>query len=432
MPYYYQVMCFWTLALLLGVSALWAADDPRLALALRAQTDFDRVEASSAPPLGESQQCVQSEAALLAAAPPEEVPLAHYRKGYCTLAGALITRDAGEFAQAGRELDQSLESWAARPRSAAKNALPETPSAGLRVLASIARLKAGPDQSGIDHERVMLAQALEDSSCRAGVMPPNFCREVLEDGRRWLGWIAFERDNLPEAAKDFSGPGAEGWNAWVAGLAAAQRNQYADSAAEYRKALDLWTAKPSQPLSLAERLNPQPDLAHDYEDLGGAQILASDPVAAIASLDEAVKLNPLNAHAIYLRGRAKEMAGRSEEALADYSLASRTAFANATDLASGEAHLYRGILLYRRQDYARAEDEFSSALNFDIPAALRADAVAWRHLAAVAGGACGSGANLDSAMIAASPYFPRNEARAAMNSCAAALTAAGAKQNAAQ
>ena len=306
-----------------------AADDSRLALASRAQTDFDRAETSATPSLADSEQCVQSEAALLAVAPPEEAPLAHYRKGYCTLAGALITRDAGEFAQAGREFDQSLESWAARPRVAGKNALPEAPSAGLRVLASIARLKAGPDQSGIDRERVALAQALVDPNCPAGVMPVNLCRDVLEDGRRWLGWIAFERDNLPEAARDFSGPGAEGWSAWVAGRSAASRNQYPEAASEYRIALDSWTARSSQAPSLAARLMPEPDLAPDYEDLGGAQILAGDAVAALASLDEAVKLNPSNAHAIYLRGRAKEMAGRSEEALADYSLASRTAFANA-------------------------------------------------------------------------------------------------------
>jgi tetratricopeptide (TPR) repeat protein len=424
-------MCFRTLAtaLLLGVSVLWAADDPRLALALRAQTDFDRVEAPAAPSLADSEQCVQSEAALLVVAPPEEVGLVHYRKGYCTLTGALITRNAGEFAQAGREFDQSLESWAARPRITGKNAPPENRSAGVRVLASIARLKAGLDQSGIDRERVGLAQALENSSCPASVMPVNLCRQVVEDGRRWLGWIAFERDNLPEAAKDLSGPGAEGWSAWVAGRSAAQLNRYTDAAAEYRKALELWTAKPSQPPSLAERLMPQPALAPDYEDLGGAEILAGDPVAAIASLDAAVKLNPLNAHAIYLRARAKEMAGRSEQALADYNMASRTAFANAKDLASGEAHLYRGILLYRRQDYARAEDEFASALNFDVPAALRADAAAWRHLAAVASGACGSRGNLDRAMIPASPYFPRDEARTAMNSCPATVTSAGAAQN---
>ena len=407
---------------------LWAADDPRLALALRAQTDFDRVESSATPSLADAQQCVQSEAALLPVAPLEEAPLVHYRKGYCMLAGALITGNTGEFAQAGREFDASLEAWAARPHSAGRNAPAEVPSPGLRVLASIARLKAGRDSIGVDRERVALAQVWEDSGCPSGVMPLNLCRQVLEDGRRWLGWIAFERNNLPEAAKDFSGPGAEAWSAWVAGRSAAERKQYVEAAAGYRKALDLWTATPGQPPSLAQRLIPQPELAPDYEDLGGAQILAGDPVAAIASLDEAVKLNPSNAHAIYLRGRAKELAGRGEEALADYSLASRTAFANAKDLASGEAHLYRGIMLYRRQEYARAEDEFSSALNFAIQAPLREDAVAWRHLAAVASGACGSGPNLDRAMISASPYFPRDEARSAMNSCQAAMPATGAAQ----
>src|SRR5207302_10704757 len=99
-------------------------------------------------------------------------------------------------------------------------------------------------------------------------------------------------------------------------------------------------------------------------------------------------------------------------ALIDYNLASRTAFANAKDLASGEAHLYRGILLYRRKDFARAEDEFASALNFEIPETLRADAQAWRHLAAVASGSCASAKEfLDRTLPGVSPYFPKNEAR---------------------
>ena len=113
--------------------------------------------------------------------------------------------------------------------------------------------------------------------------------------------------------------------------------------------------------------------------------------------------------------------GRKDEALADYNLASRTAFAAAQDLASGEAHLYRGIVLYRRKDYARAEDEFASALNFEMTGALRPDARAWRHLAAVAGGSCGSARqSLNLALPAVSPFFPRDEARSLASACGSA------------
>jgi len=120
---------------------------------------------------------------------------------------------------------------------------------------------------------------------------------------------------------------------------------------------------------------------------------------------------------------------KAELALADYGMASRTAFANAKDLASGEAHLYRGIMLYRRKDFARAEDEFASALNFEIAGPQRGDAEAWRHLAAVAGGACGvARESLDRSLAGASPYFPRDEARQLEASCEPTASAKAAER----
>ena len=131
-----------------------------------------------------------------------------------------------------------------------------------------------------------------------------------------------------------------------------------------------------------------------------------------------MKLAPGMARAYYLRGRARELSGQPDAALADYNLASRTAFAQANDLASGEAHLYRGILYYRRKDYARAETEFSSALNFNIQPGLRADASAWRYLAAVSGGACqASRESLARALATVSPFFPKQDAAGAMAAC---------------
>jgi hypothetical protein len=105
-------------------------------------------------------------------------------------------------------------------------------------------------------------------------------------------------------------------------------------------------------------------------------------------------------------------------------MASRTAFANAKDLASGEAHLYRGILLYRRKDFSRAEDEFASALNFDVPDSLRADVRGWRQMAAAASGSCTSAKELvDHALPAVSPYFPKDEARQVAAACASTSSA---------
>ena len=154
--------------------------------------------------------------------------------------------------------------------------------------------------------------------------------------------------------------------------------------------------------------------------MGGAQTLAGDPAAAIVTLDRALEASPPSARAFFLRARAKELAGQPEPALADYNLASRTAFAEATSLASGEAHLYRGILLYRRKDYIRAEEEFAGALNFDIPPSLRPDASAWRHLSAVASGFCGASLQyLERSLSSVSPFFPKAEAEALAAACPA-------------
>jgi tetratricopeptide (TPR) repeat protein len=142
----------------------------------------------------------------------------------------------------------------------------------------------------------------------------------------------------------------------------------------------------------------------------------------VTTLNHALQPSP-RARAYFLRARAEELTGQAEAALADYNLASRTAFADANDLSSGEAHLYRGILYYRRKDYVRAEGEFASALNFDIPSTLRPDATAWRHLAAVASGFCeASRRYLEESLSSVSPYFPKAEAQALAAGCSAGLT----------
>jgi tetratricopeptide (TPR) repeat protein len=152
--------------------------------------------------------------------------------------------------------------------------------------------------------------------------------------------------------------------------------------------------------------------------LGEAQLLAGDLQAAVTALDKTIKAKPSLSRAIYYRARAEELQGQAEPALADFTLASRTAFANAENLKSGEAHLYRGILFFRRKDFARAEDEFSSALNFEIPADLLPDAQAWRHMAAVAGGACGASRELlEDSLARVSALFPKQEARKIAAAC---------------
>jgi tetratricopeptide (TPR) repeat protein len=222
------------------------------------------------------------------------------------------------------------------------------------------------------------------------------------------------RDNLEGAVRELAGAERSGWTAWAAGRKAFRNRDYKEAAKQYRSAVETWEAQQRAAVrTLAERLGPKPDLPAAYTDLGGAQLLAGELTAAIDTLGKVT-----DARSLFLRARARELAGQTGAALNDYNMASRTAFAAANELASGEAHLYRGIMHYRRKDFARAETEFASALNFEIPEALRADASAWRHMAAVAAGSCeASPANLDRALVLTSPFFPKDEARTLVASC---------------
>ena len=206
------------------------------------------------------------------------------------------------------------------------------------------------------------------------------------------------------------------------GQEAFSSGDYRKAASRYGEAVGVWRkAEHAQALPLVQRLGPRPDMAAVPAELGEAQLLAGDPRAAIENLDAAVKADPAKARTIYLRARAKEAAGQADAALADYNLASRTAFAAGAGRSSGEAHLYQGILLYERKDWPRAEAEFAAALNFDIPAAMKSDAAAWRHLAAVASGSCASAREyLERALATVSPDFPKSDARSALAACGAA------------
>jgi tetratricopeptide (TPR) repeat protein len=402
-------MRLWLLTLL-AASLLPAADEQQLALELRAQSDFDRVQLAVAPSLAETGLCIQSQAALLAVAPIAEQPLVHYRKGYCSLVG-------NDFAAAAQEFDKATDAW--RTASSHGKDLARPVPAPLLALSGIARLKAGGDEDALDVAEKNINAALANPSCTSALMTAVSCEAELATAREWLGWLDVRRDNLTAAAREFGQTANTAWQHWVAGRQAFANRSFTQAAAAGRRAIEEWDQQRNLAApSLNDRLRPQPDLGQALTDLGGAQLLAGETPAAIATLDRAVKTPPAEARAYYFRARAKELSGQQEAAIADYALASRTAFAGTQDLASGEAHLYRGIAYYRRKQFQRAEDEFASALNFNVPAPLRPDAEAWRYLAAVATGSCqGSRESLASAMGRVSPYFPRTEAATAMAAC---------------
>src|SRR5262245_13613685 len=128
---------------LLTATALFAADEERLALLLRAQTDFERVVLSPAPTLRDTNLCIQTQSAVIPVATAEEAPVFHFRKGYCVLAASTITKESNGYIQAAGAFDQAIAAWPARNMFFAKKRPPEPVPSVLPVLASIARLKAG-------------------------------------------------------------------------------------------------------------------------------------------------------------------------------------------------------------------------------------------------------------------------------------------------
>jgi tetratricopeptide (TPR) repeat protein len=409
--------------------ALHAADERQLALALQAQADFDRVEAAAMPQSQDSAACIQSQASVLPVSAPDERPLILFRKGYCALAGAAIAQDPVQFGGAAESFEQAIDAWPARAAAASKRKLPAPPvPSALHVFASISRMQRNVAWVPADADEAQLAAAVDHPACESAVMAPDSCQAAIQLGNLWLGWMALQRGDSIAAARRLSGATLSGWPQWVEGQQALRTGDYKRAAAEYGEAADIWRkAEMDEARPLLQRLNPAPDTAAMLTELGEAQLLAGNAPTAIATLDAAVKADSSKARAIYLRARAKEAAGRMEAALEDYNLASRTAFAAAAaSRSSGEAHLYRGILLYRSKDWQRAEDEFADALNFDIPAGMKSDAAAWRHLAAVAHGSCGASREyLERSLGAVSPDFPKDEARSALAACGAAGTAIG-------
>jgi tetratricopeptide (TPR) repeat protein len=406
---------------ILTVSLLAAADDPQLALILKAQTDFDRVDLSPAPQLPQSSACVQSQAALVPIAPKPDLPMVHFRKGWCTLASATFTNNPSLYTDAAAEFQKGIDAWPDRVALQPKKTLPEPLPPALPVMAAIARLLGNPSDAAVQTAaKKQIAGALASPVCVGTLMPVTACQSDLQLGRAWLGYLALNSDQLAEAAKYFTGLQDSGWSDWAAGRQAFQAGNYSAAVSQYRSAIAIWQRTPHTSLRL--RFSPPRDLG--LADLGGAQLLAGDSTGAIATLDSAIKTDAAHARSFFYRARAKEIAGRMDAAVADYGLAARTAFAGTVDLASGDAHLYRGIAAFRRKEFARAEDEFASALNFNISQGLHADAIAWRHLAAVATGNCEASRDfLAHDLAAVSPFFPKNEASALAAGCPTASAA---------
>jgi hypothetical protein len=401
---------------LLATIPLHGTDARKLALETAAQEDFDRV-LTVAPDLESATKCLQSQAMLLAVATPGETPPILFRKAYCQLANAAATQNRTAIGQAAEMFDEAVADGEA---SLTKQKIPFSVPPTWRILASVARLNAGvpPESQEQSLSRAVDSDAGDRSGCQGNAAGVEFCHTVHQLGSAWLGWIALRRGDPLVAGRRFTDGNAPGWTKWVAGMDAYRRGNYAGAAADYGSAIGMW--REARPDSLAQRISPQPPLSKALADWGGAQLAANDLNGALANLDAAVKSDSANARALYLRGLTKQHLGRNDAAMEDLNLASRAAFAKNGDASAAEAHLYRGISLYWRKEFMRAEDEFASAMNGGVAEPWQSDARAWRLLAAVAGGACGDSRRaLESAMTSISPYFPKADARVAFAACPA-------------
>jgi tetratricopeptide (TPR) repeat protein len=201
----------------------------------------------------------------------------------------------------------------------------------------------------------------------------------------------------------------------VAGLNAFDQGRYSEAVWRFERAY----AAALQP-GIPGLLTPDAGEARMRYEFALALAFAAQPAKALDAVNEAIKGDPANAQALFLRARLRELAGQSNDAQADYELASRTAFANVEKpFDSGYAHYYRGVSLFRRKSFERAEDAFSSALNFEIAETAKTDVLAWRSMAAVAGGACdAAAAELSAKLPQTSPLFPTREAQQLLAGCA--------------
>ena len=400
---------------LLTTIPLHGADARKLALEAVAQADFDRVLAI-APDLAMTTKCLQSQAMVLAVATPGETVPILFRKAYCQLANAAATQNRAAIGQAAEMFDEAIADGEAL---SAKQKIPFNVPSTWRILASVARLDAGvPPES----QEQLLSRILDAdagwSGCQGNAAEVEFCHTVHQLGSAWLGWIALKRGDLLAAGRRFGNANAEGWKRWVAGMGMYRQGNYASAATDYGQALGMW--REDRRDSLIQEMSPRPVMSEALADWGGAQLAANDLNGALANLDAAVKADSANARALYLRGLTKQHLGRNDAAAEDLNLASRAAFAKNGDTAAAEAHLFRGISLYWRKEFMRAEEEFASAMNAGSAESWQSDARAWRLLAAVAGGACGDSRRaLESAMTSISPFFPKADAHSVSTACPA-------------
>src|SRR5438067_4058192 len=160
----------------------------------RAKLDFDKVDAAPIPNIVSTQACVQSSAAALVVARPDERYLVYYWKGYCELFRALIDGASDSFQDAAKDFTEAIATW---PK---KSSTP--PPGALRALVAIAHLEQGRLANSYPDLGRDLGTVLEEPGClTTPLMARAFCTAVIDTARTCLGWLAYNKSDLTEAAK---------------------------------------------------------------------------------------------------------------------------------------------------------------------------------------------------------------------------------------
>jgi tetratricopeptide (TPR) repeat protein len=384
----------------------------------KAKADFDKVDALPIPDSASTDACVQSNAAALPVTRAEERYQVYYRKGYCELFSALLSGASISFQAAASDFSEAIVDW---PKKAAT-----PPPGGLRALVWIAHLEQGRQADSypdVGRELgALVAPTGATSGCPATpIMATGFCAALIDTARTWLGWLAYGKNDFAEAVRvlDQVSSAVSPWATWVRGRLAQQENHAAEAIALYEKALVSWTAAAeSKNPDVVTLLGPKLDTASVHYQLGVADFSLQKYDLAITHFDASLKMRPNNSYAIFLRARSKDALHLAVPAMNDYALAIQTArIENDSSWNAAQAHYYRGLLLYQAKDYPGAEGEFSQAMSGRMGDTGKPDVAAWKIMAAVAGGACQSIEQLETAAAAASNQFPKAAADSMIFDC---------------
>lgn len=376
----------------------------------QARAAFDKVDSSAVPALQDTMLCMQAHAALLPAVSPDQQYLVHYRRGYCALLGAVVSKDAAEFREASREFSLAIEKRAA-------NAAPA--HSGLLAGLGIAQARGSPGSIPPEALRNLEAAAQRSNCSDSALMQPEFCRDLIDVARLWLGWAALEAGRLSDAARWFSPVRAPAWNFWMAGRQAWAERRWRDSVALLERAAQAWkSVEKSAAPSTLELLGPSLEPGRADFEIGVSYYRLEDYRRAAAALDASLAVAPKNAYALFLRARSKDALGDSE-AIADYQTAADLARTSGDkSWAAGQAYYYRGLLLYRARRFRDAEAAFTEAAVAELGEISRQDASGWRYLAGVAAGDCTRVPELlEAAARLTPPQFPAGEAESLAFDC---------------